>query len=380
MSPRPRRDLTPFVVVLVASAVALFLLVGGLASVGRSSGPYHATVDESFGAEARVLIDQSNSVGAELTRDVADMSTFDRPELSEALDTLVSGADSVASGATAISSPAPEGSVAENFVEAMANRALGVSRLRLAIDGLLAITPSTPAGSTAASSPFPPRAVSVNQAQASVSSVGRLLIGADQSFALARREFRAVPGGSTLPRSVWVNEAVVWQPGAVQTTVDQLSSSPELSPIADVQLVTIELTPPILPPAPAVSGQLAAPALPAGVSQVPPTCSASVTAVVDNEGYVVASKVPVRASVQSVAGGAPFVVEKRVTLAPAADVALTLPQMPVKPGGTYTLTVTIGPPAGQSSPPGSEGATIEVASFGSAKSNARCARAPAAAP
>ena len=53
--------------------MALFLLVGGLASVGRSSGPYHATVDESFGAEARVLIDQSNSVGAELRRDVACM-------------------------------------------------------------------------------------------------------------------------------------------------------------------------------------------------------------------------------------------------------------------------------------------------------------------
>jgi hypothetical protein len=179
---------------------------------------------------------------------------------------------------------------------------------------------------------------------------------------------------------VWVDQPVLWAPGAIQTTVDQISSSPELTPVADVQLVAIELSPPVLPPAPAVPGQLAAPPLPAGVSQVPPTCSTSVTAVVDNEGYVVVSKVPVQASLQPVAGGAPFVVEKRVTLAPAADVALTLPKLPVQPGGTYTLTVTLRPPAGQSSPPGSEGATIEVASFGSAKGNALCARTPAAAP
>jgi hypothetical protein len=172
----------------------------------------------------------------------------------------------------------------------------------------------------------------------------------------------------------------VWQPGAVQTTVDELSSSPELTPVADVQLVAIELTPPILPPAPDVPGQLAAPALPAGVSQGPPTCSTSVTAVVDNEGYVVVSKVPVEASLQPVAGGAPFVVEKLVTLAPTANVALALPTLPVKPGGTYTLTVTLRPPAGQSSPPGTEAATIEVASFVSKKDNALCARAPAAAP
>ncbi len=57
-----------------------------------------------------------------------------------------------------------------------------------------------------------------------------------------------------------------------------------------------------------------------------------------------ATRVGVRASVQPVTGGPPFVVEKRVTLAPAADVALVLPKMPVKPGTTYTLTVTVDPP------------------------------------
>ena len=380
MSPRPRRDLTSFVLVLVAGAVVLFLLVGGLASVGRSSGAYHTTIDESFGAQARVLVAQSNSVGAALDRDFADMSTFDRPELSQALDAVVFGADSVASDATRLSAPAPEGQVAENFIEAMTNRASGVAQLRSTIDGLLALTPSAPLGSATPPSPNPPRAVTVAEAATSVTAVGRLLIEADRAFAVARREFRVVPGGSTLPKSVWVNDQLLWGAGAVQTTVNQLSSSPELSPVVDVQLVTVDLTPPALPPAPAVGGQLAAPPLAPGVSQVPPTCSASVTAVVDNVGSVVATRVGVQASVQAVTGGAPFVVEKRVTLAPAADVALVLPKMPVVPGTTYTLNVTVSPPAGQSSSPGSVGATIEVASFGSAKSNVRCARTPAAAP
>jgi hypothetical protein len=376
MSPRPRRDLTPFVVVLLAAAVVLFLVVGGFASIGRSSGPFHASIDQSFGVQARVLVAQSNSVGAELRTDVDEMPTFDRPELAQALNSVVADAQSVASVATELSSPSPAGDVAQRFIQAMTSRARGVSRLRTTLDGLLAITPNANAGS----SPFPPRAVSVEQAVASVSAIGRQLVEADRSYALARREFRAVPGGSTLPQSVWVTDSLVWDEGAVATTVNQLSSSPTLSPLVDVQLVAIELTPSVLPPAPAVAGQFAAPPLAAGVSQIPPSCTVAVTAVVTNEGSVVAAKVPVVANLQPVAGGAPFVVQRTATLAPGASVALVMQEIPVEPGATYNLTVTLRPPPAQSSSPGPEGSTIEVASFGSAKANGRCARTPAAAP
>jgi hypothetical protein len=319
-------------------------------------------------------------VGAELRTDVAQMPSFDRPELAQALDSVVGGAESVASDAAGLSSPSPEGEAAQNFVRAMTDRALGVSRLRSTLDGLLAITPNAPLGSSASSSPFPPRSMTVAQAVASVANVGRLLVQADRSYTLARREFRAVPGGSTLPKSVWVTDPLVWDAGAVETTVNQLSSSPTLAPLVDVRLVAIELTPPVLPPAPAVPGQQAAPALAAGVSQIPPSCTVAVTAVVKNEGSVVAAKVPVLANLQPVAGGAPFVVQKTTTLAPGASVALELQEIPVQPGATYDLSVTITPPTGQTSSPGPEGSRIEVASFGSSKGNGRCARTPAAAP
>jgi hypothetical protein len=382
MSPVPRRDLTPFVVILVVAAVVLFLFVGGLASVGRSSGPFHASIDESFGAEARVLVAQSNSVGDSLSGVV--LGTGDvlssRPKLSQALDGLVAGADSVASGANGLASPAPEGAVARNFIEAMTQRASAVTLLRSTVDGLLRLTPGGASGSPAVPSPFPPAVVSVPQAIRSISSVGRLLMDADRSYAVARREYRAVPGGSTLPRSVWVNQPAVWGIGAVQTTVNQLSSMPSLLPLVDVRLVAIELSPPILPPAPAVNGQPRSAPLGAGVSQISPTCSVSVTAVVRNAGSIVATKVSVEASVQAVSGGPPFPVQKRVTLAPAASVALALPIMPVKPNTTYNLAVTVVAPAGQSRSTNPAGVSIEVASFGSAKDDALCARTPAAAP
>ena len=48
---------------------------------------------------------------------------------------------------TRLAGPAPEGQVAEDFIEAMTSRASGANRLRSAIDGLLALTPSEPLGS-----------------------------------------------------------------------------------------------------------------------------------------------------------------------------------------------------------------------------------------
>src|ERR1700728_628922 len=265
MSPRPRRDLTPFVLVLVVSAVVLFLLVGGLASVGSSSGPFHATIDQSFGAQARVLIAESNSVGAAVRTDVAGMPSFDRVKLAQALDSVVADSESIASQSAELSSPSPEGPAAQNFILAMTHRARALSQLRSTLDGWLAISP------IAGSSSFPPHAVSPAQADSSMAAVGRLLVQSDRSYALTRREFRTVPGGSTLPKSVWVTNPVVWDAGAVDTTINQLSSSPGLTPVLDVQLVASELNPPVLPPVPGVAGPTGAPPLPARVSQLPPT-------------------------------------------------------------------------------------------------------------
>ncbi|MGH9047703.1 MAG: hypothetical protein ACRDVW_10380 [Acidimicrobiales bacterium] len=372
MSPVQRRDLTPFVVLLVVGAVVLFLLVGGLASVGRSSGPCRSSIDRSFAAEAKVLIAQSNAVGSQLRAVVSQEAGYNRTALAQALDAVVAGADGVQSDARGVASA--DRRVTTEFSEAVNDRAIAVNELRSTIDGLLSITPSSVTASGEPGSPFPPPALTAAQAEKHLTSVGALLVTADRSYKLARQEFVRAPGGSQLPTSVWVPSPVLWDPGAVDTAVNQLTSAPGLTPQVDVQVVALALDPPALPPDPA--GQQSA----AGASEIPPTCRISVTAVVRNEGSVVVTKVPVQASVHDVAGGTPFVVKKLVTLAPSGSRALSLPAMAVSPGATYTLTVTLGAVNGQSPAPAPEQAAIAVASFGSAKANAVCARTRPAAP
>ena len=371
MSPGPRRNLAPFVVALAVGAVVLFLLVGGLASVGRSSGPYHRSIARSFGSQASVVVAQSNTVGRELGQLVSQMPTLQRTELATGLDAVVGGAQAVASDAAGIAAPAPGGPSSADFVAAMQSRATATERLRSAVDGLLSITPGT---GTAAPAP-----VSVDGAIRAITAVGQELVAADRSYRNARSAFAKVSGGSRLPASVWVNNPVLWQAGVVATTVDELSSAPALAPVVDVQIVAVALDPPVLPPAPAVPGQPQGPLLPAGSEAIPPSCTVAVTAVVRNQGSVAVARVPVRASVQPVSGGAPFVVQKTVSLSPSGSVAVTLPMLAVTPGDTYTLTVTLVAPAGQSGPVGQVSGTISVAPF-SGSSKLACAHAPAVSP
>lgn len=373
MSPA-RRDLAPFVIALTAGAVILFLFVGGLAYVGRTSGPYHASIDGSFGAQARVVVAGSNDLGTSLQALLGQMAGDRRIQLSDTLDSLVAHGESLLADAQAADSPAPEGGAGAGFLRAMTERAEGLERLRNTLDGLLALTPD---GAPAASLPKP---VTATEADAELAAIGRLLVGADRTYAIARREFAVVPGGSRLPASVWVPQPVVWEPGAVETTVNQLTSAPALAPFVDVHLVAVGLTPAVLPALPPVKGQPQGPALPAGVAEVPPTCTVSVTAVVRNDGSVSVSKVPVEAAVAAVSGGPPFPVEKVVTLAPSASVAVTLPLMPVVPGKTYDVAVSLVRPRGQTRPNGQETAEIAVAPFGTGAESVHCAHLPVGAP
>jgi hypothetical protein len=379
MSPGPRRDFTPFVIALGVGAVILFLFVGGLASVGRSSGPYRTSIAGSFGAQASVVVSQSNSVGTELTSLVQSMPGLDRSHLSLGLDEVFVEAQRVASSAEQVSSSGPGGTTTSDFVTAMRGRAEAVGALRSTVDGLLEITP-VGYGTTSQPSPFPPPAVNVPRAVQVLTGVGRQLIQSDHAYQQVRRNLAAVPGGRKLPASVWVPRPVLWSAGAVGTMVNQLASSPTLAPTVDVALVAVSVNPPLLPPVAPVKGQPPGPAIPAGAIPVPPTCTVVVTAVVRNEGTVVAKKVAVRGTVQPVAGGAAFLVQKGVTLAPGASTAVALPAMAVLPATAYNLSVTLDPPPGQAGPVGSESATIAVAAFGSARANATCAHTPAAAP
>ncbi|MGH9045041.1 MAG: hypothetical protein ACRDVP_09475 [Acidimicrobiales bacterium] len=380
MSPAPRRDRKRFVIGLVAGAIVLFLLVGGLASAGRSSGPYRFAINRAFGAQARVLVDQSNRAGAELRNLVGEAPRLSRTQLAAGLGALTSSADETASQAPLVASPAPSSDLGPMFVSVMQQRMRAVESVANAMNGLLALVPINPPGSPPASNDPAARQLTSSQFATTVEAAGRSLGTTDRLYAQVRKAFEDVPGGFALPRSVWVGNPLLWAPGAIQTVTNQITSAPGLAPLVDLKLVALDLNPPLLPPAPGIAGQPQGPSLPPGVVEVPPTCTLAVTAVVANEGSVGVSHVALKVSVRSTAGGAPFVVRKTVSLAPLLSSTLSLSVVPVVPGETYVVSAVLDPPPGQIASTGDELATIEVAPFGTAAKNRSCARLRPAAP
>ena len=72
MSPRlahrrsRRRSRSGRLVVVVIAAVAIALLVGGIARVGHQSGPYDASVNRSFAVQGTLITEESNATASSL--------------------------------------------------------------------------------------------------------------------------------------------------------------------------------------------------------------------------------------------------------------------------------------------------------------------------
>jgi hypothetical protein len=345
---RRRRSITPTVLVVLVVAIALIVLIGGAVEIGTASGPYRRDVNRSYAAQGTVLIDQSNQTGVELRSLVADMPSLQRSALQRQLDGLVSASAQTATSAAALSPPAPSGTLGQGFAGALADRAQAVAKLRAAVDGLLGMSPlpvvgapSPPYGSGNGAADADQVLLSANQASAEITDAATLIEQADRTYASVRRQFRAAPGNASLPRSVWMTNPQLWAAGPVQTLVDRVSGSSSLAPVHRVVLVEggVRVTPAAVPP---VQAAATAP------SVVPPTGTLQVTAVVANQGNVDETGLVVSADVQPQGAGAPADSSETVSLAPTASMAVTLPSLKVAPGDTYSLTVSVTPPAAQS--------------------------------
>lgn len=362
MSPpdRRRRRAHRFTLVgLVAAAVLLTVLIGAVLRVGRTSGPYWRTIDRSYAAQATVLVDRSNRTAVQLRSVLRSVAGQSRTEVQAELDLLVRTTSSTARAAAALEPPAPWEGLGASFAGALGDRARGVVRLRNAVEGLLGMSaPSTTttaarSGGTAGSG----TELSTGQAASALGGVGSLLERADRSYAQVRRAFRRAPGHPRLPTSRWVTDPGRWAAGPVATVVDQIVSSPTLAPVHQVVLVphAVSVTPPAVPQPPAAAG---------ATSLLRPTRSVTVTGVVANRGNVVEHHLTVTATVQplgAVAGARRST--RTVSLAPGRSVAVRLPPLPVLPGHTYDLTVSVTAPAGQDAGAGTtQTFAVEVAS------------------
>jgi hypothetical protein len=301
----------------------LFVLIGGVLEVGRASGPYRTDVNRSYVAQGAILVGQSTQTGAMLRSLMASMTTRTRTSLQQELDTLAAASSHTAAAAAALSPPAP---TVGGFPAALAARAKGVAEVRAAVDGLLGLSRAGQA------------LLTPDRAAALITGAGTLLERSDRTYAAVRRQFRAAPGRATLPRSTWVTDPQGWGSGPVRDLVRALASTATLAPVQRIVLRpdAVRITPAASPPV-----------RPGGSPVVVPTKTLQVSAVVADEGNVGASGVEVSAKVTPQGAGATDSSTAKVSLEPGGSVAVTLPELAVTPGDTYSLTVSVAVPAAQ---------------------------------
>lgn len=321
---RRRRPLLPVLLLALAGAVVLALVVAGMVDVPRASAPYRQAVNRSYVARAGELVVRSNAQGIELGQLMGSLTTLGRDQVRHRLGSLAVATGALAGEAAALSPPDP---TVSGFPEVMAARARGVAQVREAVDGLLGLDH---AGRSS---------LGTAAAAAQLTRAGTTLERADAAYAAVRRGFRAAPGGARLPRSRWVTHPSGWTPAPVGNLVQALTATPGLAPRHRVVLVpgTVRIVPAAVPPA----------VHPGGPSVVLPTRTLQVDAVVANEGNVAEHGVRVTASVVPQGAGRPDTRSLTVAVVPGGSVAVSFPDLAVSPGGTYTLTVAVDPPAGQ---------------------------------
>src|ERR1700677_3123743 len=141
-----RRSRAGRLVVLVCVLVVAAVLIGGVARIGSQSGPFHASVNRSFGAQGAVLVDRSNATGASLRRLMGAMPDQNRQTLQVQLDDITAQAGDQAERAAFL---ANGGGVQGRFATVFADRAQSADEVRTAIDGLLDLRPLPVAGAPA---------------------------------------------------------------------------------------------------------------------------------------------------------------------------------------------------------------------------------------
>jgi hypothetical protein len=347
MSPRRphrrarRRSQARPVVLLIAAVVVLAIVVGGLTQVSRQSNGYDANSDRALAAQGTVIADQSNATATMVRKVVEDLPSQTRQQLQAALDAAVQQTADQSARADVAAGSTPLGPLASEFTTVFAERAQSMTELRAAVYGFLGMQPIQPAGAPAADAP--PGAdgsapLSATQATDRVAAAGALLSRADALYRSVRRSLAGGTGHGRLPASVWVTRPQLWQPGSVAAQVDLVATSPTLTATHYVVLRTVRLDPPALPTPPGASSS---------VSVLSPTSQVGVTVVLANQGSSNEPGVSVRYSLTDQTTGATTGQVRSTPLALGASVTLPEVTLRVKPSTTYTLTVQIIPPAGQ---------------------------------
>ena len=324
--------------------VVLALLVGGMTQVSRQSQGYDENSNRSLAAQGALVAGQSNTTAADVRRIIGGLQQQNRQALQTALDSAVQQTAGESARAELAAGTTPLGSVATGFAAAFADRAQAMVELRAAVDGFLGMQPVPPAGEPAAvssgtSAPVHATLLSATQATERIAAAGTLLARSDSIYRSVRGTLASAAGHARLPKSVWVTDPQLWQPGAVAAQVDLMATSPDLAVTHYVAMRTVRLSPPALP---------APQGVPSGVSVLSPTSRIGVTVVLANNGSVAEPHASVRFTLAEQSSAVTATHVESVALGLGASATLPTVIFRVKPGTSYVLTVAVLLPAGQS--------------------------------
>src|SRR5258708_9641161 len=139
-----RRSPARPVTLLVAAAIVLAVIVGGLTQVSRQSQGYDANADRTLAAQGTVVADQSNATSATVRRVVNDLPSQTRQGLQAALDGAVQPTADESARADLAARATPLGPAAAQLTAVFAERAQSMAQLRAAVDGFLGMQPISP--------------------------------------------------------------------------------------------------------------------------------------------------------------------------------------------------------------------------------------------
>ncbi len=324
-----------------AVLIVLAVLIGGIAQIGRQSGPYDASVNRSFAAESAVVVEESNATGSSVRHLMGTMQGLDRQTLQIDLDEVVAQTVQQESQAAEFTGATSGGDLQGRLVAVLTARAQAVSGVRAAVDGLLGLHPLAvdAAGASGDGGTAAPTLLSSTDVADRIAAAGTLLAWSDRMYAAVRRSLVGLAGHARLPASRWITTTTTWAIGPVATEVDLIAASSSLGAVTD-QLVlrAVLISPPALPSPTGVAT--------AGVSTLSPTTKVVVSVVLSNLGSVDEPDATVQFTMAPQPAGAVMAQSRRGMVASGASATLAPVSFVVRPGHGYQLTVAIvGPPA-----------------------------------
>lgn len=299
----------------VGIVITLLVLLVDASLKSRSPAPAQTLAAQAWVDRVLPVISQSTEQGLEINHIRTSGLTMKAAAINSQLSKITSAARSDLATVESLR-PAPNVEAANGLLIAcLQTRAAAASTFAQAITRTLA------GPATASAAQVPTLLGAVEQFQV-----------ADQAYQLFAKD--VPPLGVKMPASAWSSNAHAYNQPALTTYLRALRSSTNSLPVHDVTVSALSTT----PGAVSTSGK---------VQVLPPANLVKINVTIANVGNQAANNVPVKASFSPGASGYLSSGSRTVSVSPGQDVALTVATLKAPTNVAVTLTVTVGPVAGQ---------------------------------